>query len=176
MLIRDACLDDIQSIAELHALSWQENYNTVLSAKYLDETVLIDRKRVWNSRLTNPAVNQLVLVAEIESVLCGFICSFGAKHPRLGTIVDNLHVKPDVKGQKIGSKLLSAAASWAHSNYQNHGFYLEVLECNTNAIGFYESVGAKNIGASYWHTPCGNKVKEFIYSWGSPGALVRKQF
>jgi ribosomal protein S18 acetylase RimI-like enzyme len=165
--IREARLGDLANIAELHAQSWRDNYHAVLSADYLEKKVFTDREIVWTARLTKPQSNQLVLVAEFEGNFCGFICVLGANHPKYGTIIDNLHVKAGSKGQGTGSSLLTAAASWAMANYCGHDLYLEVLACNSNAIGFYESRGAQNIATAYWHTPCDNKVKEFIYSWGA---------
>jgi len=171
--IREARLTDLGSIAQLHAQSWRENYSEVLSADYLENKVFSEREAVWTERFSSPQDNQLVLVAEIDDVFCGFVCVLGAHHPEYGTIIDNLHVKAINKGEGIGSLLLSAAASWSVANYTRHDLYLEVLACNAKAIGFYQAKGAKNIATSYWHTKCGNKVKEFIYSWGAPENLVK---
>ncbi|NVK72413.1 MAG: GNAT family N-acetyltransferase [Oceanospirillaceae bacterium] len=174
MIIREACLDDLSNIANLHAQSWRDNYSDVLSEEYLEKSVFADRTSVWTSRLKKPLTNQLLLVAELDDYICGFICAFGDHHPTFGTIIDNLHVKSGNKGKGIGRQLLAAAASWATTHYKNTDLYLEVLESNTKAIRFYEALGAKNIGSSYWHTPCGNQAKEFIYSWGLPEVLVEK--
>ncbi|KGJ90931.1 GNAT family N-acetyltransferase [Colwellia psychrerythraea] len=173
MIIREATLDDLINIAGLHAQSWRDNYHPVLSADYLNDKVFSEREAVWTQRLTSPESNQLVLVAELGTTFCGFICVLGANHPKYGTIIDNLHVKVGGKGQGTGSRLLAAAASWSMANYSDHDLYLEVLECNNNAIGFYEAKGAKNLATAYWHTPCDNKVKEFIYSWGRPDNLAQ---
>jgi len=172
--IREACLGDLSNIASLHAQSWRDNYNEVLSADYLDKKVFTEREAVWTERLTQPQNNQLVLVAEIDDVFCGFICVLGANHPKYGTIIDNLHVKAASKGQGTGSRLLAAAASWSIANYRDHDLYLEVLACNSKAMGFYQAKGASNIATAYWNTSCGNKVKEFIYSWGTPENLVKE--
>ena len=174
MKIRESNFNDLLNIATLHTQSWRENYADVLSANYLKEEAPAERTKVWTARLSEPANNQMVLVAEVDGAFCGFICAFGAHHSTYGTIIDNLHVKSNVKGQGLGSKLLVAAAKWASTNYGNSDLYLEVLACNTKAIGFYESLGAKKIDVSYWQTPCGNKAKEYIYSWGSPGQLAQK--
>jgi len=171
--IRAARLADLGSIAELHAQSWRENYSEVLSADYLDNKVFAEREAMWTKRFSSPQENQLVLVAEVDDVFCGFVCVLGAHHPEFGTIIDNLHVKAGSKGLGIGSRLLSAAASWSVANYARYDLYLEVLACNVKAMGFYQAKGAKNIDISYWHTTCGNKVKEFIYSWGAPENLVK---
>jgi GNAT superfamily N-acetyltransferase len=176
MELREASIGDLSNIEELHAQSWRENYNEVLSNSYLNEEVFSDRTNVWTARLTDPAANQFTLIAEIDSVFCGFVCVFGANHSKFGTIIDNLHIKSSIKGKVIGSKLLVAAAQWAVMHYKSESLYLEVLEVNIKAIKFYEFLGAKSIDISYWHTPCGNKVKEFIYSWGSPENLTKQQF
>ncbi|GAW97187.1 MULTISPECIES: GNAT family N-acetyltransferase [Colwellia] len=173
VIIRAARLVDLEHIAELHAQSWRENYQQVLSADYLNDKVFAERLAVWTTRLTTPQSNQLVLVAELEGVFCGFICLLGGNHPKYGTIIDNLHVMSANKGQGTGSRLLAAAASWAAANYKDHDVYLEVLAGNNKAIGFYQAKGATNIATAYWHTPCGNKAKEFIYSWGAPDNLAK---
>ncbi len=171
--IREANLDDLANISGLHAQSWRDNYHSVLAADYLENKVFAEREVVWTKRLTTPPSNQLVLVAEVDSIFCGFICVLGGNHPKYGTMIDNLHVMSASKGQGTGSRLLAAAASWALTNYSEHDLYLEVLECNAKAMGFYQAKGAKHIDTAYWHTPCGNKVKEFIYSWGGPDNLIK---
>jgi GNAT superfamily N-acetyltransferase len=167
-----ATMKDLNNIAELHAQSWRENYRDVLAEDYLNNNIIAERANLWRSRLTDPAVNQLVLVAEIYSDFCGFICAYGYNHATYGTIVDNLHVVPCYKGQGIGTKLLAAAAQWTVINYQDSGLYLEVLACNPKAMKFYQTLGAKNAEVCYWHTPCGNKAKEYIFTWQSAKKLI----
>ncbi|NOU51420.1 GNAT family N-acetyltransferase [Pseudoalteromonas sp. JBTF-M23] len=165
MIIRAASLEDLPNISQLHAESWQENYQDALSSEYLANQVFVERAALWQGRLNSPLANQLVLVAEIEGTFCGFICVFGAHHDNYGTLIDNLHVKSAAKGQGIGSKLLAAAFNWAHQHYPQHNIYLEVLACNPKAIAFYQFKGGQNIASGYWHTPCGNQVEEYVYSW-----------
>ncbi|CAH9050256.1 hypothetical protein PSECIP111951_03947 [Pseudoalteromonas holothuriae] len=170
--IRAANPDDSLLIATLHAKSWQENYRTAISKEYLRDTVFNERKQIWLTRLNHPKINQLVLIAQINNEFCGFICLYGNNHPKFGTLIDNLHVKPEAKGLGVGSSLLSAASKWALAHYQTQGLYLEVLACNPKAIAFYESKGAQNIGSGFWLTPCNNKTKEYIYRWNSPADLI----
>ncbi|MBQ4846035.1 GNAT family N-acetyltransferase [Pseudoalteromonas sp. MMG005] len=172
MDIREASLKDLSNIARLHAQSWRETYGDVLRADYLNQQVLVERTAVWTKRLMKPSPNQYVLIAEDNTGFCGFICVYGGKHLKYGSIIDNLHVAKNCKGKGLGTKLLIAAASWAFVNYKNDGLYLEVLACNEQAIRFYKYHGGQNIDYGYWHTPCGNKVKEFIYGWESPSALA----
>lgn len=168
MNIRKANVKDLTNIAQLHSVSWLENYNKELSERYLSKEIFIERLDVWRVKLLTPVPNQLVLIAEIDSDFCGFICVLGNHHKELGSYIESLHIAPKYKGQGIGTQLLSKISSWVCERYNNHDLYLEVLISNSDAIKFYESKGAKNIGLSYWHTPCGNRVKQIIYSWKTP--------
>jgi len=51
MVLRKSIEKDISGIANLHALSWQENYNEVLSKNYLEHKVLDERLGVWTKAL-----------------------------------------------------------------------------------------------------------------------------
>jgi ribosomal protein S18 acetylase RimI-like enzyme len=170
--LRQAAPHDIANIAELHSKSWRDNYSEVLSKDYLNTKVLNERLDVWTSRLSQPSDNQMVLVAESNDLFCGFICAYANRHAEYGTIVDNLHVGSNMKGKGVGTRLLIAIADWSESNYKGAGIYLEVLECNRKAIGYYESLGATRKHSSYWLTPCGNRAKEYIYGWSSSKALL----
>jgi GNAT superfamily N-acetyltransferase len=170
--LRLAKIIDLENIACLHAQSWQENYNEVLSVDYLANKVVADRMVLWTTRLTSPEANQAVFVAEHGQVFVGFICLFAENHQTYGTIIDNLHVKASYKGKGVGTLLLNTAAQWANKAYPEIGLYLEVLACNSKAMGFYSSLGAINTTSGYWHTPCDSKVKEFVYCWSSAKMLM----
>lgn len=172
MEFREATTTDLSNIASLHATSWQENYHPVLSQDYLKNKVHDERVSVCEQRLLNPSEKQFVLVAEHQGKFCGFVCVYGEQHPLFGTIIDNLHVATGFKGLGVGTQLLKRAAQWASISYPDQDLYLEVLECNSKAIGFYQSLGASSVETKYWHTPCGNKAKEFVYSWGAPSNLL----
>lgn len=174
MTIRAATIEDLRNIANLHANSWREVYKPVLSEQYLKDEVIAERTALWTERLNSPAPNQLVLVAEKDNNFVGFICCFAANHKEYGSIIDNLHVNASYKGQGFGKRLINAALDWLLVHYANEPLYLEVLECNPKAIGFYQSIGAKDLATAYWHTPCGNKAKEYLVGWQSLTALQQR--
>ncbi|TQV86377.1 GNAT family N-acetyltransferase [Aliikangiella coralliicola] len=175
MNYRNANYNDIDAIAELHAESWREIYRGILSDSFLNKEVLSERRQAWEEILGKPLDNQLVFLVESKSSLCGFICASGAKHPQLGTLIDNLHINRNYKGQGLGTRLLSTVAQWSLKNFPKAGLYLEVLEENHLARSFYESLGATNVSENYWHSPCNTKVKEFLYAWKSPAQLTGNQ-
>lgn len=88
----------------------------------------------------------IVLVAE-EDFLVGFVAVWCRPVP----FIDNLHVRPSHRSNKIGSTLMKAAAQeLIQKGHQTA--YLWVFESNEKAIRFYERLGgsrkeqaAKNI-------------------------------
>src|SRR4051794_25616192 len=110
MRYRRAHDEDAAAIAALHADSWRAAYRGALRDEFLDGEVLADRLRLWTARLSRPAPNQLVLVAEDAHGLAGFACAYGADDARWGTLLDNLHVSRERHGRGTGGRLLSAVA------------------------------------------------------------------
>jgi ribosomal protein S18 acetylase RimI-like enzyme len=172
MKFRQAQQSDMSAIAALHATSWQLNYQGILKADYLRDQALSDRTKLWQQRLAQPANNQYILLALDNDLICGFICVLTGQHPQYGSLIDNLHVAPNFKGQGLGTKLVRQGASWSLAQLPEAGLYLEVLAENTAAIGFYRSLGALPIQKNNWTAPCGSIVAEFIYSWQKPAQLV----
>lgn len=136
---------DAERIAELHALSWQQNYREAFTAHFLDKLVFKDRLAVWKHRFKNPKENQYILVAEKNGELLGFLCSYFGKDPIFGTYLDNLHVRSNVKGNGIGTQLMEKLAKEIHLRNYKNGFYLWVLNTNYPAIDFYDRVGGSSL-------------------------------
>ena len=109
MIFREAKKTDAMAIAHLHAESWRNTYRGMMSDAYLDSDVVAERQVHWQKRFENPASNQWVLVAEKGGELLGFVCNYGADDAKWGTLIDNLHVRPDQKGQGIGKQLIQKA-------------------------------------------------------------------
>jgi len=77
----------------------------------------------------------IVLVAE-EDFLVGFVAVWCRPVPFL----DNLHVRPSHRSNKIGSALMKAAAKELIKKGHQTA-YLWVFESNEKAIRFYERLG-----------------------------------
>lgn len=163
---RLAELTDCESIAALHTESWRQAYRGILNNDYLDGAIDQDRYAVWTERLLDPAVNQRVLLAEEASSLLGFICLFLDEDPIRGTLIDNLHVDPALKGRGIGAGLLREAMRRFISEASGPGYYLGVYEANTSAINFYERMGGTCIGRERHDNPDGGEAIILWYGWG----------
>lgn len=140
---RTATQDDARRIAQLHALSWQQNYKGIFNDKYLQREVRNERMKVWEKRLASSQPNQHILLAFDEKVLCGFSCAYLKKDPTWGALLDNLHVFGDWKGKGIGAELMRQSAQWVFAQNPLSKYYLWVLEGNKGAIRFYKRMGGE---------------------------------
>jgi GNAT superfamily N-acetyltransferase len=165
MRLREATLADADAIAGLHADSWRNTYRGAYSDEYLDGPVFEDRLRVWLERLSSPAPNQHVIVAEDDGAIVGFACSYGDESAELGTLLDNLHVRRDLQKTGIGKRLVIEIARWCAANYPDSGLWLGVLEQNANAQAFYKRLGAADVGGEIATPPGGGSVPSRIYAW-----------
>ncbi|MBD2702547.1 GNAT family N-acetyltransferase [Spirosoma sp. BT702] len=141
---REATSADAESIAQLHSLSWQQNYRGIWSDGFLDNYVVENRRTVWQERLIQPGENQYVIVALSGETICGFACAYSHDDAIGGTLLDNLHVHKQHKGQGIGTELIRQTATWAYREQAESSFYLWVLVKNISARTFYEGLGAIN--------------------------------
>jgi len=144
--LRDATADDAQAIAALHTANWRETYADILDPAYLAGPIEEDRRAIWQQRLTDPAPDLEVIVAEGEQGIVGFASLFHEREPAWGGFVDNLHSAASVRGQGVGKALLVEAASRVATRNPDagsgRGLYLWVFERNHGAVGFYRALGA----------------------------------
>ena len=147
---REAVAADTQQIAALHITNWRETYRGSMLDHYLDYEVEEERLNHWRERMSHPPENMLVYLAEVGGKLVGFVCAFGNQDPDYGTLVENLHTHKSVRGQGVGKRLLKKAAEWSLETYPDGGMYLEVLESNTAAQGFYAALGGKVVDRRPW--------------------------
>jgi len=143
-LLRDATADDAALLARLHAESWRSAYATLLDPLYLAEQMDEERRAHWQAHLPDVlAGSGHVYIAEHQGEATGFTCVLREREAGWGGYVDNLHVRPQLRGAGIGRILLDAAVAWLVANGQNRA-YLWVYEANHAARGFYECQGWRN--------------------------------
>lgn len=86
-----------------------------------------------------------VIIAEWNGAPAGFALYFyhySTWLGRAGTFLEDLFVKPELRGKGIGKALLAELAKIAVEN-DYYGVKWEVLDWNQPAIDFYESLGAQ---------------------------------
>jgi len=133
MKIRSATQIDLQDIAAIHIESWKNVYPDVLPAEFLAEKINRELERYWN--VVEIQSDDILLVAEEKSLI-----GFAAVWCRPIPFIDNLHVRPSQRSQKVGSALMKAAAKEI-INKGHKTAYLWVFESNEKAIRFYQRLG-----------------------------------
>jgi GNAT superfamily N-acetyltransferase len=146
----------------------------MLSDEYLDGDLLGERTTLWIDRLTDPPANQRVLIAEVNQDMAGFACAFFADDPKLGTLLDNLHVLPEFQRQGIGFRLMSEIAFWCHEQSPGEGLFLWVIEANSRARNFYQRHGADIVDSVNWISPDGGSIPSLCYAWKNLAPLLVK--
>ncbi|GAB3953003.1 GNAT family N-acetyltransferase [Spirosoma harenae] len=169
---RSATSADAEPIAQLHSLSWQQNYRGIWSDDFLNGPVSENRRTVWQQRLQQPTPDQYVVVAESDNKLCGFVCAYSDEHPVWGTLLDNLHVHKNQQGQGIGGELVRSAARWSFDQFPKMGLYLWVLVDNTRAQKVYDALGGVNHELVSMPNPDGSFSDCYRYVWTDIKTLV----
>jgi ribosomal protein S18 acetylase RimI-like enzyme len=165
MNFRPALPADAKAIAALHAQSWRVTYRGVLSDAYLDGDIAVERRLLWEERLSNPPANQYIVVVEDGGHIVGFACAYADHDEECGTLLENLHVDPNLKGKGVGTMLMADVAQWSVSVAPAAGMHLFVVEQNVPARGFYERLGGVVNGDEMWHAPDGSEVRALRYAW-----------
>ena len=105
-VIRSATETDAASIAAVHVASWRDAYADILAPEFLNSSIEEDRHAVWLQRLRDRPATQLVDIAtDSTGRVVAFVCAYRDFDPYWGSIIDNLHVLPQLRGHGIGERL-----------------------------------------------------------------------
>ncbi len=180
MKIREATAAEAATIASLHAESWRAAYRGILTDKFLDNDVHRERLALWQERFAVAATNarethqskMFVLLAQQDSKPAGFASVFVEDDPTYGSLLDNLHVSPEITRKGTGRQLLSECARRLITGGSRAGLYLWVIDKNRNAQKFYEKAGAAYAGSHAHDMPDGSPVIALRCYWPNPATLV----
>jgi len=172
-MFRSARPADAPAIANLHALSWRTTYRGILRDDFLDGPLLENRRTLWDARLNDAArEGQLILVSEREGGIQAFACAFFDADPEWGTLLDNLHVVPRLKGTGLGRMLMSEVAQRILRHPSNPKLHLWAYEKNAAALRFYERLGGIKTACQAEEAPDGSQVMAVRYCWQDVASLT----
>ena len=172
MLYRNATLKDAKVIAEIHTLSWQQNYRGIWSDAYLDGNLLEERIIYWQKKLTHPVDIPFVIIAEEEGKPCGFVCAFANHSEQWGTLIDNIHVSQNFQNRGIGLQLMKTVAIWIKNQNLTPKCYLWVLDKNEKGIRFYERHGGVQVERFLTDSPGGGQSMLRTMFWENSKILL----
>jgi ribosomal protein S18 acetylase RimI-like enzyme len=163
IMIRHAGAADAGRIAALHCASWRDAYAQVLDPVFLAGPIEADRRALWAERLGTPDAAQVVLLAETpEQETAGFICLFREFDPRWGSLIDNLHVSPMLRGRGIGERLIRAAVAMLGAD---RPFHLWAFEANDAGIRFYQRLGGTIVERGFDDMPAARGAPHVRIAW-----------
>jgi len=163
--LRPVIASDAEVIAGLHTESWRDAYRGILTDAYLDGDILPERQAHWRARLERPTPGQFGFLALREATPVGFAFAFPHADQRWGTHLDNLHVRPTVRGGGVGTRLLHAVTVHVLTHHPGEGLYLWVYELNVRTRAYYARLGAQPIERTVIAAPGGGTVAEWRYAW-----------
>ncbi len=150
----------------LHANSWRSAYRGILRDEFLDGALDENRRILWGSRLSDETQeNLLILVDEEAGQIRGFACAVIDADPKWGTLLDNLHVMPELKGQGLGRRLIAAIAAKILQNASKPVLHLWAYEKNQGARRFYERLGGVATACEEEPALDGTRVNAVRYFW-----------
>ena len=144
MAIRMAVAGDASRIAALHCASWRDAYKNVLERAYLEGPIEADRRAFWSGRFAEPDPARTVFVADAPGEsLVGFVCIQQDVDAEWGSLIDNLHVAPALRGEGVGAQLMRTAALSLSGGSRTTRLHLWVFEANEAGLRFYRRLGGE---------------------------------
>jgi ribosomal protein S18 acetylase RimI-like enzyme len=132
-MFRAATAADADAVADLLTESWQDSYAALLPAELLRDRLPGLHRAMWRDHFAAPQPG-IVLLAEGDNGLRGFCATWldGAE-----AYVDNLHLRPGLRGGGLGRALLGRAVAAVGAPR----VALTIIDGNDGAQRFYERLG-----------------------------------
>ncbi|MCJ2069007.1 GNAT family N-acetyltransferase [Methylobacterium sp. J-030] len=173
LTIRCAVPRDAATIAAIHTASWRDAYATLLDPSYLAGPIEDERRSLWSDRLQHPDPRRTTLLAETaDATALGFGCVYRDLDPAWGSLIDNLHVVPQMRGRHIGAHLMRAVARSVEREAEMRGIHLWVFEANEAALRFYRRLGGGVVERSASQVPTSRGTPILRVFWPDVAALA----
>lgn len=166
-------MEDAEAIADLHTRSRQIAYRGLYADAYLDHELLDVSRATWRARFEtfDPATDLILAAMDNDEPVALAYASFRL-NPRVGLLIDNLHVAPERKGGGLGTALLAEVARWLVTEHDGAPLHLEVYAQNEAALTFYIRKRGVEVARYAEIVPGGREVDTVRYRWERPAALL----
>jgi ribosomal protein S18 acetylase RimI-like enzyme len=166
MIVRCATEADAAAIAAVHTASWRDAYAHILAPEFLSSSIETDRRTVWLQRLKDRPPSQLVDIAvDATGQVVAFVCGYCDFDPRWGSLIDNLHVLPKLRGQGIGARLFRTVVARLAATNSSSGLHLWIFEANVAGLRFYGRLGGRIVGKDRSRIPAAGGKAVLLVHW-----------
>lgn len=129
--IRQATIEDISDIANIHVSSWQSAFDGLMPKGYINSYTLAKREVEW--RQTIETNSETIYVAVTQNQVVGFLSYFLSSNPSDTVELSKLYLCPSVYGKGLGNQLMRHfEESIELTSAKTVSLY--VLDCNAPAI------------------------------------------
>ena len=164
---RPITVADGATVARIHTTSWRSVYRGILPGAYLDHEIVADRLAHWRRRLHEPSADDVGVLALQDGDPSGFAFAVRDEHARWGSLLDNLHVLPDLRGRGIGRGLMRELVRQLLQASPASGLHLWAYDANHEARRFYEGLGGTIQHTEVVETEGGGRATAHVYAWAS---------
>ncbi len=142
MLIRNATVSDICSIAELYVSNHKSTYRGLVSDEYLDNLTVDSAVIKWSEYLSDK--KNRIWVAFENDTFFGFLASKPDSTSKKIWYIDSLHICESARGKGTGTSLIKTVGQYAlASGYGKMSVC--VVKGNDSAKKLYMKLGARHL-------------------------------
>ena len=171
MVIRSCTSGDVATVAALHAGSWQAVYRGIMRDAFLDGPLLQNRMAEWTANFAVPNLaDRGIFLAMDGDQAVGFANAIPARNSAWGLFLDNLHLRPERRGEGLGAALMAHVAAWGLERGHT-ALHLLVYEPNAAARRFYARQGGVEVERIAVTSPDGTVIPEIRVAWSKLESL-----
>jgi ribosomal protein S18 acetylase RimI-like enzyme len=144
--LRAPTQSDINELAALHTLCWQQAYRDILPADYLASLTVEQRVEMWRANINHP--DRFVRCAFVEGIMAGFVSSGPAREAARNHAdgeIYAINVLHHFYGAGVGQALFDASMDEWRGRH-GKAIALLVFTKNLRARRFYERNGGVDVG------------------------------
>lgn len=173
MIIRTAQIEDAEGIAHVHVKSWQTTYTGIIPDEVIQSRDLDNRIAIWTRILRNPNPDSVLLVAEDNESIVGFVHAGKPQEitDKFDSEIYAIYLLKRAQGNGIGRQLIQTCAKELYAK-GHQSLMLWVLKGNDDSQGFYEYMGGELFAEGSYNPTETISLKTLGFGWNNIRTLL----